>query len=113
MIRDDNEPNTNNKCPKQQGGSPLPFFDHDFKAYHTTEWYQWELNMQMLVKGATQLNAANNVGTKAKALLIRLLAVHGKDNMNAFAETKQCLEVENFPKGAKGVKDLLAYKTIN
>eukprot|EP00957_Ditylum_brightwellii_P111774 8525680-Ditylum_brightwellii.AAC.1 len=69
MSGDGNEPNTGNKCPKQQGGSPLPFFDHDFKAYHTTEWYQWELNVQILAKGATQLNAGNDVGTKMKALL--------------------------------------------
>eukprot|EP00957_Ditylum_brightwellii_P079643 6056117-Ditylum_brightwellii.AAC.1 len=88
MSRYDNEPNTDDKHLKQQGGSPLPFLDHDFKAYHTTEWYQWELNVQMLTKGATQLNAANNVGTKVKALLIKLLAVHCKDNLNVFAETK-------------------------
>eukprot|EP00957_Ditylum_brightwellii_P172604 13139834-Ditylum_brightwellii.AAC.1 len=65
----------------------------------------------MLAKGATQLNAASNVGTKTKALLIKLLTVHGKDNINAFAETKLCLEIENFPKGAKETKDLLAYET--
>eukprot|EP00957_Ditylum_brightwellii_P209345 15361284-Ditylum_brightwellii.AAC.1 len=56
-----NKPNNSNEGPKQQGGSLLPFLDHDFKAHHTTEWYQWELNMQMLAKGTTQLNAANNV----------------------------------------------------
>eukprot|EP00957_Ditylum_brightwellii_P078846 5995610-Ditylum_brightwellii.AAC.1 len=89
------------------------FLDHDFKACHTTEWYQWELNLQMLAEGATQLNTANNVGTKAKALLIKLLAVHGKDNINVFAKTKQCLEVENFPKGTKEVKDLLVYEMTN
>eukprot|EP00957_Ditylum_brightwellii_P006376 483287-Ditylum_brightwellii.AAC.1 len=76
MSRDGNEPNTGNKCPKQQGGSPLPFLDHDFKAYHTTEWYQWELKVQMLAQSATQLNVASNVGRKTKALLIKLLAVH-------------------------------------
>eukprot|EP00957_Ditylum_brightwellii_P199124 15178427-Ditylum_brightwellii.AAC.1 len=101
MSRYDNEPNTGDKCPKQQGDSLLPLLDHYFKAYHTTEWYQWELNIQMLAKGATQLNAANNVCTKVKALLIKLLVVHDKDNINIFPETKQCLEVENFPKGAK------------
>eukprot|EP00957_Ditylum_brightwellii_P041764 3162823-Ditylum_brightwellii.AAC.1 len=45
----------------------------------------------MLAKGATQLNAANDVGTKTKALLIKLLTVHGKDNINVFAEMKQRL----------------------
>eukprot|EP00957_Ditylum_brightwellii_P100704 7674162-Ditylum_brightwellii.AAC.1 len=74
MSGDVNEPNTISNKPKQQGGSLLPFLDHDFKAYHTTEWYQWEPNVQMLAKGATQLNAANDVGTKMKALLIKLLA---------------------------------------
>eukprot|EP00957_Ditylum_brightwellii_P127142 9694054-Ditylum_brightwellii.AAC.1 len=101
MSRDGNEPNTSKKYLKQQGGSPLPFLDHDFKAYHTIEWYQWGLKVQMLAKGTTQLNAANNVGTKAKAHLIKLLAIHGKDNNDVFAETKQCLEVENFRKGTK------------
>eukprot|EP00957_Ditylum_brightwellii_P082626 6282189-Ditylum_brightwellii.AAC.1 len=77
MSRDDNEPNAGSNNSKYQGGSLLPFLDHDFKAYHPTEWYQWELNVQMLAKGATQLNTANNVGAKTKALLIKLLAVHG------------------------------------
>eukprot|EP00957_Ditylum_brightwellii_P166020 12640071-Ditylum_brightwellii.AAC.1 len=113
MSRDSNEPNTSSNKPKQQGGFLFPFLDHDFKAYHTTEWYQWELNVQMLAKGATQLNAANNVGTKTKALLIKLLAVHGKDNINVFAETKQCLKIENFPKGTKETKDLLECKTTD
>eukprot|EP00957_Ditylum_brightwellii_P189057 14391955-Ditylum_brightwellii.AAC.1 len=80
--RDGNGSNTGSNKPKQQGGSLLPFLDHDFKAYHTTEWCKWELNVQMLAKGATQLNAANEVGMKTKALLIKLLAVHGKDNIN-------------------------------
>eukprot|EP00957_Ditylum_brightwellii_P179459 13670918-Ditylum_brightwellii.AAC.1 len=87
--------------------------DHDFKAYYTTEWYQWELNVQMVAKGAIQINAANSVGTKTKALPLKLLAVHGKDNINVFAETKQHLGIENFPKGAKETKDLLAYKTTD
>eukprot|EP00957_Ditylum_brightwellii_P051074 3872219-Ditylum_brightwellii.AAC.1 len=77
LKQENNEPNTSDEYSKQQGGSPLPFLDHDFKAYHITEWYQWELNVQMLAKGATQLNAANNM------------------------ESKQHLEVNNFPKGAK------------
>eukprot|EP00957_Ditylum_brightwellii_P053045 4021776-Ditylum_brightwellii.AAC.2 len=85
--------------------------DHDFKAYHTTEWHQWELNVQMLAKGATQLNAANDVRTKTKALLIKLLTVHVKDNINVFAKTRKHLEIENFPKGAKETKDLLVYET--
>eukprot|EP00957_Ditylum_brightwellii_P206808 15350092-Ditylum_brightwellii.AAC.1 len=67
----------------------------------------------MLAKGATQLNTANNVGTKMKALLIKLLIVLGKANINVFAETKQHLEIENFPKGAKEVKDLQAYETTD
>ena len=66
-----------------------------------------------MAKGVTQLNAANDVGTKAKALLIKLLTVHDKDNINAFADTKQFLEIEKFPKVAKKMKDLLAYKTTN
>eukprot|EP00957_Ditylum_brightwellii_P113040 8619821-Ditylum_brightwellii.AAC.1 len=73
MSRYGNAPNTGDKCPKQQGGSPLPCLDHDFKAYQTIEWYQWELNIQMLAKEVTQLNAVNNVGTKTKALPIKLL----------------------------------------
>eukprot|EP00957_Ditylum_brightwellii_P142052 10822761-Ditylum_brightwellii.AAC.1 len=97
--------------PKQQEGSLLPFLDHDFKAYHTTEWYQWELNGQMLAKGATQFNAANGVGTKTKALLIKLLSMHGKDNINVFVKTRRCLDIENFPKGTTETKDLLMYET--
>eukprot|EP00957_Ditylum_brightwellii_P055891 4234846-Ditylum_brightwellii.AAC.1 len=113
MSRDGNEPNTSSNKPKQQGGSLLLFLDLNFKAHHTTEWYQWELSVQMLVKGATQLNAANDVGTKTKELLIKLLAVHGKDNINVFAEIRQHLEIENLPKGAKETKDLLAHETTD
>eukprot|EP00957_Ditylum_brightwellii_P060373 4583854-Ditylum_brightwellii.AAC.1 len=113
MSGDGNEPNIGGNKPKQQGDSPLPFLDYDFLTYHTTEWYQWELNVQMLAKGAAQLNAANDVGTKMKALLIKLLAVHGKDNINVFAETKRRLEIENSPKGAKEMKDLFAYETTD
>eukprot|EP00957_Ditylum_brightwellii_P175105 13332226-Ditylum_brightwellii.AAC.1 len=39
-----------------------------------------------------------------------MFAVHGKDNINVFVEIKRHLEVENFPKGTKETKDLLAYK---
>eukprot|EP00957_Ditylum_brightwellii_P206767 15349880-Ditylum_brightwellii.AAC.1 len=67
----------------------------------------------MLAKDATQLNTANNIGTKTKALLIKLMTVYGKDTINIFAETKQCLEIENFPKGAKEMKDLLVYETTD
>eukprot|EP00957_Ditylum_brightwellii_P144127 10981291-Ditylum_brightwellii.AAC.1 len=108
MSRDGNEPNTGSNKPKQQGGSLLPFLDHDFKVYHTTEWYQWELIVQMLANSATKLNAANNVGTKTKALLIKLLAVHGKDNSNVFAKTRRRLEIE---KNSKSTEDLIAYET--
>eukprot|EP00957_Ditylum_brightwellii_P081097 6168004-Ditylum_brightwellii.AAC.1 len=73
MSRDGNEPNTGSNKPKQKRDSLLSFLDHDFKVYYTNEWYQWELNVQMLAKGAPQLNAASNIGTKAKALLIKLL----------------------------------------
>eukprot|EP00957_Ditylum_brightwellii_P080549 6127357-Ditylum_brightwellii.AAC.1 len=68
------------------------------------EWFQWELNVQLLAKGVSQLNAANKVGNKFKALLIKLLAIHGKDNINVFSKTCCCLEVENFSKRAREVK---------
>eukprot|EP00957_Ditylum_brightwellii_P168706 12840932-Ditylum_brightwellii.AAC.1 len=51
---------------KYQGGTALPLLDHDFAGYHTTEQYQWEISIQLLSKGATQLNSANGVGTKVK-----------------------------------------------
>eukprot|EP00957_Ditylum_brightwellii_P015754 1187188-Ditylum_brightwellii.AAC.1 len=54
---------------KYQGGKVLPFLDHDFTGYHTIEWYQWEVNVQLLVKGATQLNLTNYVKGKVKSLL--------------------------------------------
>eukprot|EP00957_Ditylum_brightwellii_P201902 15327732-Ditylum_brightwellii.AAC.1 len=64
MSREGNEPNTTGKSQKNQGGLPLPFLDHDFASYHTTECYQWELNVQMLAKGVSQLNRANEVRNK-------------------------------------------------
>eukprot|EP00957_Ditylum_brightwellii_P123158 9390372-Ditylum_brightwellii.AAC.1 len=44
MSCDGNEPYTTDGSPKQQEGTPLPFLGHDFKGYHNTEWFQWELN---------------------------------------------------------------------
>eukprot|EP00957_Ditylum_brightwellii_P030406 2302641-Ditylum_brightwellii.AAC.1 len=82
MSGEGNGPTTDGKSQKQQGSAPLPFLDHDFASYHTTEWFQWKLNVRLLAKGASQLNAANEVGNKVKALLIKLLATHGKDNIN-------------------------------
>eukprot|EP00957_Ditylum_brightwellii_P021516 1622375-Ditylum_brightwellii.AAC.1 len=52
-----------------QGGKALPILDNDFTGYHTTEWYQWEVNVQLLAKGATQLNLVNGIGGKNKSLL--------------------------------------------
>eukprot|EP00957_Ditylum_brightwellii_P210468 15365003-Ditylum_brightwellii.AAC.1 len=75
---------------KYQGGKTLPFLDHDFTCYHTTELYQWEVDIQLLAKGTMQLNLASGIGGKVKALLRRL-------------------KVENFPKSVKEVKDLLDY----
>eukprot|EP00957_Ditylum_brightwellii_P140887 10732258-Ditylum_brightwellii.AAC.1 len=89
---------TAGKNQKQQGGTPLLFLDNDFASYHTMKWFQWELNVQLSTKGASQLNTTNEVGNKVKAPLIKLLATHGKDNINVFSETHRCLEVENFPK---------------
>eukprot|EP00957_Ditylum_brightwellii_P160395 12210097-Ditylum_brightwellii.AAC.1 len=93
MSGDSNVPSTNNGPPKQQRGTPLPFLDHDFKSYHNTGWYQWELSIQLKVTGTTQLNSV--------AFLVKLFATHGKENVNVFCENCRCLEVENFPDTAK------------
>eukprot|EP00957_Ditylum_brightwellii_P143200 10911019-Ditylum_brightwellii.AAC.1 len=82
MSGDGNAPSSNNGPLKQQWGTPLPFLDHDFKSYHNTEWYQWDINVQLKATGATQLNSANTVDPKIKAFLIKLFAMHGKDNVN-------------------------------
>eukprot|EP00957_Ditylum_brightwellii_P149019 11346410-Ditylum_brightwellii.AAC.1 len=76
MSGECNGSNTAGKSQKQQGSASLLFLDHDFLPYHTTEWFQWELNVQLLAKGASQLNPANKVGNNVKALLIKLLAIH-------------------------------------
>eukprot|EP00957_Ditylum_brightwellii_P075514 5739782-Ditylum_brightwellii.AAC.1 len=59
MSGDGIAPSTNNGPPKQQEGTPLTFLDHDFMSYHNTEWYQWEISVQLKATGATQLNSAN------------------------------------------------------
>ena len=53
------------------------------------------------------------MGPKIKAFLIKLFAMHDKENVNVFSENRRCLEVENFPAAAKDVKDLLAYEMTN
>eukprot|EP00957_Ditylum_brightwellii_P038643 2921181-Ditylum_brightwellii.AAC.1 len=64
MSSEGNGPTTTDKSQKQQSVAPLPFLDHDSASYHTTEWFQWELNVQLLAKEASQLNAANEVENK-------------------------------------------------
>eukprot|EP00957_Ditylum_brightwellii_P054069 4095686-Ditylum_brightwellii.AAC.1 len=64
LSSEDNEPTTAGKSQKQQGSALLPILDHDFASYHTTEWFQLELNVQLLATGASQLNAANKVRNK-------------------------------------------------
>eukprot|EP00957_Ditylum_brightwellii_P070552 5360308-Ditylum_brightwellii.AAC.1 len=49
-----------------QGGKALPFLDHNFTGSHTAQWYQWEVNIQLLGKGTTQLNLPNDVGEKLR-----------------------------------------------
>ena len=73
---------------KYQGGKTLPFLDHDFTGYHSTKWYQWEVNIQLLAKGATQLYLTNVIEGKVKALLIKLYTAQGKDTINIFQKTK-------------------------
>eukprot|EP00957_Ditylum_brightwellii_P174823 13310611-Ditylum_brightwellii.AAC.1 len=80
MIGKDNAPDNNGRQQKQEGGAVLPFLDHNFQKYHNSEWYQWEITVQLRATGATQLNSANTVGPKIKALLVKLFATHGKDN---------------------------------
>eukprot|EP00957_Ditylum_brightwellii_P145036 11045782-Ditylum_brightwellii.AAC.1 len=77
---------------KYQGGKALPFLDHDFTGYNTMEWYQWEVNIQLLAKGAMQLSSANYIGRKVKTLFVKLYAVHGKDMINIFSENKRQLK---------------------
>eukprot|EP00957_Ditylum_brightwellii_P085959 6539904-Ditylum_brightwellii.AAC.1 len=98
---------------KYQGRKTLLFLDHDFTGYHTIEWYQWEVNVQLLAKGASQLNLANGIVGKVKALLVKLYAVHRIYMINIFSENKRQLKVENFPKAAKEIKDLLNYNIID
>eukprot|EP00957_Ditylum_brightwellii_P075318 5723071-Ditylum_brightwellii.AAC.1 len=92
MSRDGNAPSLDNSPLKQQGGHLLPFLNHDFTSYHSTEWYQWEINIQLKATGATQLNSANIVGPKIKAFFVKLFAMHGKENINVFSENRRRLE---------------------
>eukprot|EP00957_Ditylum_brightwellii_P027973 2113313-Ditylum_brightwellii.AAC.1 len=71
-----------------QEGKALPFLDHDSTSYHTTEWCQWKVNVQLLAKGAMQLDSVNDIGGKVNALLVKLYAVHGKDMINIFQKTR-------------------------
>eukprot|EP00957_Ditylum_brightwellii_P165828 12625445-Ditylum_brightwellii.AAC.1 len=82
MSGDSNEPSPDNSPLKQQGRHLLPFLNHDFTSYHNTEWYQWEINVQLKATGATQLDSANTVGPKIKAFLVELFAMNGKENIN-------------------------------
>eukprot|EP00957_Ditylum_brightwellii_P066721 5062864-Ditylum_brightwellii.AAC.1 len=73
MSRDGNAPSTDDGPLKRQGRTPLPLLDHDFKSYHNTEWYQWEINAQLKATGATQLNSVNTVGPKSRHFLLSFL----------------------------------------
>eukprot|EP00957_Ditylum_brightwellii_P084585 6431901-Ditylum_brightwellii.AAC.1 len=95
---------------KHQSSAPLPFLDHDFHGYHTTEWYQWEVNVQSLAKGATQMNSGNDVGARVKSLLVKLYAAHRKDTINIFSKTKRFFKVEMIPKTAKKARIFLTMR---
>eukprot|EP00957_Ditylum_brightwellii_P180514 13750264-Ditylum_brightwellii.AAC.1 len=98
---------------KYQGGKALPCLNHNFTGYHITERYNWEVNVQLVAKGATQLNSANDVGRKVKALIVKLYAAYEKDTINIFSGDKRQLKVKNFLKSAKKVKDLLDYSATD
>eukprot|EP00957_Ditylum_brightwellii_P077740 5907107-Ditylum_brightwellii.AAC.1 len=66
MRGEGNGPTTAGKSQKQQGGAPLLFLNCDFVSYHTTERFQWEINMQLLVKGESQLMPPTKLETKSK-----------------------------------------------
>eukprot|EP00957_Ditylum_brightwellii_P035473 2689133-Ditylum_brightwellii.AAC.1 len=55
-------------------------------ALQNSKWYQWELTIQLKATGAAQFNSANTVGPKIKTFLVKLLAMHGKENVNVFSE---------------------------
>eukprot|EP00957_Ditylum_brightwellii_P177489 13518618-Ditylum_brightwellii.AAC.1 len=101
MIGKDNALDNSGLQQKQQDSAALPFLDHDFWNYHNSEWYQWEITVQLRTTGATQLSSANTVGPKIKALLVKLFTMHRKDNVNIFSENRRQLEVETFPTNAQ------------
>eukprot|EP00957_Ditylum_brightwellii_P060142 4567179-Ditylum_brightwellii.AAC.1 len=87
---------------KYQGGKALPFLGHDFTGYHTMEWYQWEVNIQLLTKGAIQLNSANDIGGEVKALIVKLYTVHKKDTIRFFFRKQETTRSQKFPEISKG-----------
>eukprot|EP00957_Ditylum_brightwellii_P092165 7016691-Ditylum_brightwellii.AAC.1 len=66
MTNAGNETSPVSSTAQQQNGSLLPFLDHDFQGYYNSEWFQWEIKVQLLNKGTTQLNLTNKLGNKVK-----------------------------------------------
>eukprot|EP00957_Ditylum_brightwellii_P064665 4908028-Ditylum_brightwellii.AAC.1 len=96
MSGDGNVPSPDNGPLKQQGGHPLPFLDHDFTSYHNTEWYQWEINVQLQATGATQLNSANTVGQKSRHFLLSFLPQMARKTSTSSLRTADAWKLRTF-----------------
>eukprot|EP00957_Ditylum_brightwellii_P201761 15327127-Ditylum_brightwellii.AAC.1 len=58
----------------------LTFFDLSFVGYESSDRYQWEVNVQMLAKGADIMVLANEVDVKVATLRSSYIKCTGRDH---------------------------------
>ena len=92
-----------------QNGVALPVVDPKLNRYEITELYQWEMCVQLSAQGATSNYPVNEIGTKVKHLLLKLVKTHGDNTFTVNSEKEKHLKVATFPNDAKKVKELLQY----
>eukprot|EP00957_Ditylum_brightwellii_P094077 7162620-Ditylum_brightwellii.AAC.1 len=107
----------NSAAPQQWCSNPvnhhnvvaLPVLDLKLKRYEITELYQWEICIQLSARGATSNCPVNEIGTKVKHLLLKLVETHSNNTFTVYSEKEKRLKVATFLNNAKKVKELLQY----
>ena len=92
-----------------QNGVALLVLDLKLNGYKVTELYQWAMCIQLSVQGATSNCPMNEIGNKAKHLLLKLVKTHGNNTFTVYSEKEKHLKVATFPNNTKKVKELLQY----
>eukprot|EP00957_Ditylum_brightwellii_P116139 8859723-Ditylum_brightwellii.AAC.1 len=89
----------------QQNGVALTLLDPKLDSYEVAKLYQWEMCLQLTVRGAQGKTLVTNIGNKIKHMILHLEETHVKNTFTIYSESKKHIQVETFPKTPNRVKD--------